>query len=87
MTDKTITIEKLQILARAGDLRVRAFGETNVFGAARPYSGNFEQAAADLPDMLGSGLAKLYEDDDGLFIGPVNPTFVERDLPQDGGRS
>lgn len=85
MMSETITMDRLQDLARAGELRIRAFGETHVFGATRPYGGNLAQAAADLPDVLSSGLARLYEDEKGLFIGPNNPRYVASDLPAEGG--
>lgn len=72
-----MTIEQIQDLARAGKLRMRAFGEDTFYGIGRPFSGNLERAADGIPHAFSTGMVALYYDADGIFIGPSNPKLVD----------
>lgn len=87
MNDNEITVEELQKLARSGKLRVRAFGEQHLFGDEGSFfSANIDRAVEALPDMIGTGFLNVYQDEEGLFVGPSNPRLVETDpFAEEGG--
>ncbi len=78
--DHQISMENLQRLVSLGKVRLRAFGETAVFGLARPFEGNFEEASRALPQLLSENSMRVYCDDEGLFVGPSNPALVEEGM-------
>ena len=72
-----ITMAQLQVFARRGNLRIRAFGENHFYGFDRIFGGNLDLAAAALPEMFGTGMLALYRDLHGLFLGPVNSKLID----------
>lgn len=84
---RPIPLAELQAIIRAGQLREWAFGEQNTYGAGDPYAGDFDRAADDFPLIIATGLARVYYDADGYFIGPVNPFLIESErFPSELGR-
>lgn len=81
-----VSIGQLQVFARQGKLRIRAFGEDNFFGLDRIFGGNLDLAAKALPGMFDSGMLALYRDVDGLFLGPINPKLIEDGTFPDSSR-
>jgi hypothetical protein len=73
----TILKRELLELASQERLRMRAFGETVIFGHHRPFDGDSERATGALSDLLDHGLVTVYRDEDGLFVGPSNPALIE----------
>ena len=72
----SIEIKALQEIARSGRLRIRAFGDERFFGIETTSGLDLETAAERLPEMMASGIAAVYRDSDGYFIGPKNPDCI-----------
>lgn len=86
MTDETIPLDDIVELARAGRLRVRAFGETVMWGNGRVWAGrNMEDTLDALAAALVDGVLRIYTDRDGVFVGPPDPFYVEH-TPTCGAR-
>ncbi len=66
MNKNTMSMEDAQDRVRAGRVRIRAFGETSIYGASTHHDGDLDKAADNLPTVLESGLCKLYMDEGGL---------------------
>jgi hypothetical protein len=73
----TILKQELLQLANREQLRLRAFGETVIYGLHKPFDGNRDLALRALSRMLDDGLVAVYRDEDGLFVGPSNPALIE----------
>lgn len=78
-TDNPQTILKGELLDLAAReaLRMRAFGETVIFGQHKPFDGNYQLASEALSDMIDAGLVGVYRDEDGIFVGPSDPNHIE----------
>ena len=66
----------LKDLARRGKLRFRAFGEDVFYGVGDPFHGDLSRAAEALDRIMQTGMAAVYYDQNGLFLGPTNSQFV-----------
>jgi hypothetical protein len=80
MSDQ-ISLDELVAMAEAGNLRIRAFGETHMFGSG-PAKLTRLTPRAFLTGALSEGLMVLYRDKDGLFLGPPSPQLVELTMEQ-----
>ena len=71
-----VTMGQVLDMASYGRLRVRAFGETRIWGEGLVW-GEIKKDPTDmLEQVLSNGLMRVYSDDDGLFVGPANPARV-----------
>lgn len=78
MTNETIHVDEIVELARSGQLRVRAFGETVTWGDGRAWAGLCtHDTLVGLVDALRAGAMRAYTDRDGIFVGPPNPAYVD----------
>jgi hypothetical protein len=73
-------IENAQKIARSGKLRMCGFGEVWLYGYHPHHGGDLNKAADDLPRVLETGLCRLYVDEDGPFLGPMNPKYIAEDM-------
>lgn len=74
------TILKSDLLEMAAQeaLRMRAFGETVIYGHHKPFTPENRAAAVEvLSQMIDDGLIGVYQDEEGLFVGPINPALIE----------
>jgi hypothetical protein len=80
------TILKREILELASQerLRMRAFGETAIYGRHKPFDGDSSRAINALSRLLDDGLVTIYRDEDGLFVGPSNPNLIDGEEVCDG---
>ena len=81
----TITRDDVVDAIEAGRVRYRIFGEQGVWGQHTPFNGDFERAADAFLKAEARGLFRLYQDSDGLFVGPASPSLVERNPLCEGG--
>ena len=77
MTDSTILKGELLEIAAREKLRLRAFGETVIFGHHKPFDGDSQLALAALSAMIDGGQIGVYRDEDGLFVGPTDPDLID----------
>ena len=73
----TIRKQELLDLAEGESLRLRAFGETAIFGQHEPFNGDYAGAARALSRLIDDGHVGVYRDEDGLFVGPSNPALID----------
>lgn len=77
MKPDEITVTEVVEMARAQRLRLRAFGETVIFGQQLAFGGDPEHALATLSDCLTHGIFRVYRDREGIFVGPADPAYVD----------
>lgn len=73
----TIRKRDLLALAERESLRLRAFGETAIFGQHEPFNGDYASAAQALSRLIDDGHVGVYCDEDGIFVGPSNPALID----------
>lgn len=82
--NSTVLKSDILDLAKQDKLRLRAFGETVVYGHHRPFDGNLRQAVRALSRMIDRGLVCVYRDESGLFVGPADPALIDSDEVRHG---
>jgi hypothetical protein len=74
----------IEMMAERGWLRIKAYGRTQTYGDDAPFFGNRRRAARALIKSIREGFLALYEDEQGVFVGPVSPFHVDEPFnPQD----
>ena len=73
----TIRKQDLLDLAAGESLRLRAFGETAIFGQHEPFNGDYACAVQALSRLIDDGHVGVYRDEYGIFVGPSNPALID----------
>lgn len=84
----TVSAEDIHALAASGTLRYKSPSSSGLWGEAGTFSGDLERAADVLLWSLDAGIASIYRDDDGFYVGPSYQFLLEmaeRDPNAEGG--